>query len=208
MVSMSEMAPVVQYDEQNDQVGEEASIGELLFRWRDYTPIPLIFLLLLVARPTVVSATFGTLLIVAGEILRMYSVAFIGGISRTRKGSLGDHLVTSGPFALVRNPLYCGNFLIVAGFALYAAVFWFFLVALIGFAFQYYYIVMYEEKLLADKFGEEFAAYKRLVPAWFPRRLPRADEVELPTSLEGALKSEKRTLLAILAVLLILLVKA
>jgi protein-S-isoprenylcysteine O-methyltransferase Ste14 len=195
-------------DDQQEQIGEEASIGELLFRWRDYTPLPLVFLLLFVAQPTVLSATIGTLLIVAGELIRMYSVAFIGGISRTRKGSLGDHLVTEGPFHYVRNPLYCGNFLIVCGVAFFTSVFWFFLLAILGFMVQYFYIVKYEEKLLMDKFGETFVTYTRQVPAWIPKRWPRGEEIQWPDTFTWAVRSEKRTLLAILGVLILLLLKA
>lgn len=195
-------------DDQNDPMNQEASIGELLFRWRDYTPLPLVLLLLFVAQPTALSATLGTLLIVAGELLRIYSVAFIGTISRTRKGSLGDSLVTSGPFKYVRNPLYCGNFIIVCGVAIFTSVFWFFLLAVLGFAVQYYYIVTYEEKILLDKFGEEFVAYKRVVPAWLPRSCPKGEEIEWPDTFSYALKSEKRTLLAIAGVMILLLLKA
>jgi protein-S-isoprenylcysteine O-methyltransferase Ste14 len=195
-------------EEHNEEMSQEASLGELFFRWRDYTPVPLVLLLLFVAKPTVLSATLGTLLIVLGELLRIYSVAFIGGISRTRKGSLGGHLVTDGPFRWVRNPLYCGNFIIVCGVAFFTSVFWFFLLALIGFAVQYYYIVLYEEKLLVDKFGEEFVAYTRAVPPWIPKRMPKAEEIDWPESFTAAIISEKRTLLAIVAVLVLLLLKA
>jgi protein-S-isoprenylcysteine O-methyltransferase Ste14 len=202
------IADVEHQDEQNEEMSQEASLGELFFRWRDYTPVPLVLLLVFVAKPTVLCATLGTLLIVAGEMLRMYSVAFIGGISRTRKGSLGDHLVTDGPFRWVRNPLYCGNFIIVSGVALFTSVFWFFLLALMGFAVQYYYIVMYEEKILLDKFGETFVDYTRRVAPWIPRRMPRSEEIDWPESFTAAIISEKRTLLAILAVMVLLLLKA
>ena len=176
------------------------NIGSTLFRFRDYTPIPLILLLLLVSQPTVLTATLGLVMIFFGELIRIYSVAFIGSISRTRKGSLGDKLIKEGPFAYVRNPLYVGNFFISFGVSVFSGnIYLMFLTAAL-FAFQYFYIVSYEESLLSDKFGSEFDDYRREVPAWFPIRSFKLDAIAWPDSFSGALRSEKKTLLAILGV--------
>lgn len=181
--------------------------GQTLFRLRDYTPIPLILLLLLVAEPTVFTATLGTLTLVCGELIRIYSVAFIGSISRTRKGSLGSQLVTSGPFQWVRNPLYLGNFFITTGLAMFSGHWWFLILTIALFAGQYYFIIRYEEKILLEKFGIEYSAYRARVPAWFPRRVPGWEEYQWPDSFTPALQSERRTLMAIGAVLLLMLLR-
>ena len=57
------------------------STGQWFFKNRDYTPIPLILLLLLFGDPNVRS-DLGLLLVVLGELIRVYSVSFIGSISR------------------------------------------------------------------------------------------------------------------------------
>ena len=181
------------------------SLGETLFRLRDYTPIPLIFMMLFVGRPNACSAILGTLLVVLGELIRIYSVAFIGGISRTRKGSLGSTLTTTGPFAYVRNPLYVGNFFILLGFAVLSASFGLMLFSVLLFAFQYYWIVQYEEGLLVAKFGQVYVDYQMQVPAWIPKKCPALAEMEWPTSYSAALKSERRTLTTILAIFLLLM---
>jgi protein-S-isoprenylcysteine O-methyltransferase Ste14 len=180
-------------------------IGETLFKLRDYTPIPLIILVLLFAKPNIVSTTVGTLIIVAGELFRIYSVSFIGSISRTRKDQTGAKLVTEGPFSWMRNPLYVGNFFICMGFAIFSAHALIIVLTAALFAFQYYYIVLYEENLLTQVFSAEYADYKIRVPAWVPKSLPKIEEITIPTELGKALRSERRTLLAIVALLALIL---
>ena len=178
------------------------SLGKNLFKFRDFTPIPLVFLLVYVAQPSALTATLGILLILVGEVLRLYSVAFIGPVSRTRKGTLGG-LITTGPFKWSRNPLYLGNLFIVAGVAFFAGVAWFFFIALGGFYFQYYFIIQYEESLLLTKFGDEYLQYKKSTPVFFPRKLPK--KIETTGDFNLAFKSEKRTLVSIFSVLILLL---
>lgn len=180
------------------------ALGEKLFKLRDYTPIPLIVLLFAFAQPNVFSATIGTLVLIFGELYRIYSVAFIGSISRTRKSQVGSKLISEGPFSMVRNPLYVGNFIIVMGVAIYSAVLWLVVLTAVSFCWQYYWIVRYEESLLNQKFGEEYSRYKEQVPAWIPKALPRISELSWPDSFSYALISEKRTLTAIGAMLSIL----
>ena len=80
-----------------------------------------------------------------------------------------DHkLVRSGPYALVRNPIYtsmllvlCATAVIIAGWKLFAS-------ALVLFVIGTEIRVRIEERLLASHFGEEFQAYKRSVPAYLP----------------------------------------
>ena len=179
-------------------------IGQKLFQMRDYTPIPLILILLISAEPSVLSATVGTLIIVAGELFRIYTVGFIGTVSRTRSGSLGQKLVTNGPFSYVRNPLYLGNFLICSGFGLYSGHIWFLFLTWVLFGAQYHFIVKYEESLLKARFGGEYEQYQREVPAWLPQGLPKPADFEAAQEIEAALRSEKRTLTAIAALLIVL----
>ncbi len=184
-------------DERDYTFENSESLGQKLFRLRDYTPIPLLLLLFLVGTPTVLTAILGTLLIVGGELFRIYSVSFIGGVSRTRSLSVGEQLVTSGPFAWVRNPLYIGNFFITLGFAVYSAKLWFIVLAVAFFAFQYYFICQYEERLLDQKFGTVYFEYKAKVPSWIPKSIPALDDIEWPASFSAAIRSEKRTLSSI-----------
>jgi protein-S-isoprenylcysteine O-methyltransferase Ste14 len=183
-----------------------AELGEMLFQWRDYTPIPLIILLMIIAEPSVQSATLGTLIVVFGELFRIYSVAFIGGVSRTRSESLGARLIQEGPFRFVRNPLYIGNFFIVLGLVVYGGVAWFAVLTLIAFAVQYYAIVHYEERLLQESFGTAYTEYCQNVPQWVPSTAALGESWDMPVDGFGAaVRSEKRTLTAIAVLLLLLM---
>ena len=102
------------------------SLGAKLFQWRDFTPVPLILILLIISEPTAFSATLGLFSMIFGELIRIYGVAFIGSVSRTRNTeTTGRELITGGPFALVRNPLYVGNLFLATGFAIYSGHLWF-----------------------------------------------------------------------------------
>lgn len=183
-----------------------AALGAKLFEWRDYTPVPLILIILSFSSPSAASATVGTLAVILGELIRIYSVAFIGSVSRTRNvATTGQSLITHGPFGIVRNPLYCGNFLITIGFALYSGALWIVALAFGLFAFQYHAIVKFEEKLLFQRFGRDFEDYREAVPAWIPRRLPSLSAMEWPDNFSPALRSERRSLLAMVVMFVALI---
>ena len=51
--------------------------------------------------------------------------------------------------------------------------------ALIFFAVTHVFVRWYEEPTLRRQFGEQYEAYRRVVPAWWPRRRPwKADNIE------------------------------
>jgi len=74
--------------------------------------------------------------------------------------------MSAGPFALVRNPLYVGNFLIWIGFAIASGLLWMAPVAWTLFALQYSAIVRFEEAALVQHFGGSYETYLREVPRW------------------------------------------
>ena len=182
-------------------------VGEWLFKMRDYTPIPLMMLLLFTADATVISATIGTLLVVLGELIRLSSVAFIGSVSRTRNTeTTGGNLIDTGPYGWVRNPLYVGNFFITFGLAVYGNVFLVVIITIIAFALQYYAIVKHEENLLIRSFGEVYDDYMQRVPAWVPKQnIGAPSSWDWPTDFAKAIRSEKRTMTAIAFMLIALM---
>jgi protein-S-isoprenylcysteine O-methyltransferase Ste14 len=101
-------------------------------------------------------------LIAAGLALRSWAA-----------GILHKHtqLTTSGPYALIRHPLYVGSFLMMIGFCTLVddkENIWF---VLGPFVALYFLHILKEERNLAGKFGEEWKKYADSVPRLLPRRL-------------------------------------
>ena len=93
------------------------ALGAWLFRWRDYTPLPLLVLFLAFAHRDPRMFVAGCCTMVAGEAIRFWCQQYIGGASRTRGASPGAALVSCGPYSMVRNPLYVANLLLTLGTA-------------------------------------------------------------------------------------------
>jgi protein-S-isoprenylcysteine O-methyltransferase Ste14 len=189
-------------------------LGGWLFRQRTWLPLPLAAALLLI--PPESNALdpslwiTGALVVAIGEAIRLWAVHHIGAISRPRSDRLGP-LVSSGPFAVVRNPLYVGNILLWAGFAISANLVWFAPVAIVLLALEYHAIVRWEEGLLAERIGEPYTEYVARVPRWVPslasRPMPAA-AVGAGFSWRDTLFSERGTLIAIGVGFLLLWLKA
>ena len=111
--------------------------------------------------------TTGPAIICAGEALRLWAMRHIGRSARTKKDK-ARRLVVSGPYAFTRNPLYFGNHLTLAGFCVLSEMLWFVPIALSTCFFFYSFIVVYEEDLLRQRFGDEYERYAADTPRWIP----------------------------------------
>lgn len=83
-------------------------------------------------------------------------------------------LVVAGPYRYVRNPMYVAAILVILGqAALYASLpLVEYAVVFAGLSFAF--VVVYEEQTLAQRFGADYAAYRRAVRRWIPRLSPYA----------------------------------
>jgi protein-S-isoprenylcysteine O-methyltransferase Ste14 len=80
-----------------------------------------------------------------------------------------DHqLVRSGPFAVVRHPIYLALFLYFLSFAIAFGHFGQLLIALPVYCAGTFIRIREEEKLLRAQFGQDHARYVREVPAFIP----------------------------------------
>ena len=144
-------------------------VGEFLFSIRSYTPIPLLLVVLILSQTSRLSFLIGFPLVILGEALRLWGVSYAGEYTRARDVNI-PQLVTEGPFAYLRHPLYVGNFFLVMGFCLigWAWMPWMLLVAFVLFWVQYSFIILLEEAHLTETFGEEYIQYKAAVPMLLP----------------------------------------
>jgi protein-S-isoprenylcysteine O-methyltransferase Ste14 len=172
-----------------------------IFTYRSYTPIPFLVVMVVFARPTVLSLVGGFAIMLIGELIRFWGVSIAGAETRTTGNVGGTYLITNGPFAYVRNPLYLGNMLLYAGIGVMSlALFpWLLIIAVVWFYVQYYLIVTREEEYLAGRFGGEYDEYRRHVRRFLPRLTPYRTARPPAKTLDPAegLASEKRTLQAI-----------
>ncbi|HWK96038.1 MAG TPA: isoprenylcysteine carboxylmethyltransferase family protein [Pseudolabrys sp.] len=76
-------------------------------------------------------------------------------------------LVAGGVFAYVRNPIYVGMILILAGLAFGLASDWTLVLTIVAFVPAIHFgVVLREERYLAAKFGEPYVRYLRTVPRY------------------------------------------
>jgi len=183
-------------------------LGEFFFRYRGFTPVPLVVGILYFAHPTPVSFLWGTLLLLVGESIRIWGVSYAGGATRTRRVG-APQLVTNGPFAYVRNPLYIGNMIMYTGATVLANVWlpYLILVVWVYFGFQYYWIVRLEENTLKKLFGTLYEQYCHRVPRFIPRWRPYRGDNPVAQNLKKALRSERSTFLSFITILGIFFVK-
>ena len=120
-------------------------------------------LVVVLARPAVISILLGLPLVLLGETVRVWAS---GHIEKTKR------LATGGPYAHSRNPLYLGSLLIALGVAVACSSPWVVLAVAVYFLAFYPSVMREEASFLAGKFPEEHAAWSAAVPMFWPRLAP------------------------------------
>jgi len=116
----------------------------------------------------------GVVLLVAGAVVLVQAfVRFVvEGVGTPAPVAPTERLVVGGLYRYVRNPMYLAVVSAIVGQALllgqpvllpYAAA--------VGAAMAAF-VYGYEQPALAHRFGAQYDAYRRAVPAWWPRRHP------------------------------------
>src|SRR5215208_1019640 len=112
----------------------------------------------------------GAILLVAGVIVLVQAfVRFVvEGLGTPAPIAAPERLVVGGLYRYVRNPMYVALLAAIVGEALllgqlslllYAAALWLIFAA---------FVRWYEEPTLRRRFGADYEAYRRAVPAWWP----------------------------------------
>lgn len=77
-------------------------------------------------------------------------------------------LVAQGPYRYVRNPMYMGAGLALAGAALFYASLWILAYGAVFLLAMHLFVVLYEEPTLRRAFGQEYVEYCRRTRRWWP----------------------------------------
>jgi protein-S-isoprenylcysteine O-methyltransferase Ste14 len=105
-------------------------------------------------------AGLGLLLLALGLGFAVWARVHIGrnwGTPMTQKDE--PELVTSGPYHLVRHPIYSG--ILVAGFGTAVGLSWVWLIAVVLAGVYFLYSATVEERYLTEQFPDAYPAYKR-----------------------------------------------
>ena len=116
----------------------------------------------------------GGILVLAGAagMVNSFFHFAVDGLGTPAPVAPPTHLVVSGLYRYVRNPMYISGIAVILGQALllgrweliaFAAIVWIFPAA---------YVKWREEPVLTKKFGAEYDEYRAAVPAWIPRLRP------------------------------------
>lgn len=172
-----------------------------LFKYRSYTPIPFLLVMVAFAKPTLGSLICGFVVAVIGEVIRFWGVSYAGSETRTTGNVGGTHLITVGPYAHVRNPLYLGNILMYVGIGIMsnALMPYLVIVAFAYFVFQYTAIVTLEEEYLARTFSN-WKEYTSSVPRFIPSIKRFSQTKGFQPNFSRALRSERSSLIALSSV--------
>lgn len=105
----------------------------------------------------------GFIIVLSGQYLRIYARGY-----KSEKNIHKDNLITSGPYALVRNPMYLGSFLIGFGMSILLLRLWVIPIYITLFSLWYWHQIHDEQQRLKEKFGQQYIDYCRQTPCFFP----------------------------------------
>lgn len=137
-------------------------------RFRRYLPLPLVLIVLIVLQPLSWGAEFfddltngvGVVLCALGQGLRLWAWGSNFAMGKS-------HVRDCGPYALMRHPLYTGNFFILLGVTVIFNNPWAYPLVLLPFAYLYHLITAEDEKRMSARCGANYQAYAEKSPSRF-----------------------------------------
>lgn len=115
----------------------------------------------------------GAITVVVGGALALWCVLTFAFVGRGTPAPFDPprRLVASGPYQFVRNPMYVGAGLALAGIALFYESLLLLGLTLLFLLVAHLFVLLYEEPTLRRLFGAEYEAYCRRVRRWWPAGL-------------------------------------
>jgi protein-S-isoprenylcysteine O-methyltransferase Ste14 len=187
------------------------SAGNWLFRWRSFMPLLTIGLFLVAMKyssyprgkhyPDLLWEGICFSVSLFGLAIRVFTVGFVpkGTSGRTTNKPRASTLNTTGMYSIIRHPLYIGNFFVWLGVSMFPRSLFLVIALVLLFSVYYWLIILAEEKILRENFGDTFVEWAHKTPLLFPR-FGNWQKSALPFSLKTVLKREYTTFFAIIAI--------
>ena len=134
----------------------------------------LIFVLTFLGSPVQPLWTIGAAVVAVGLAIRLWASGIV---------HKNDILATTGPYGLVRHPLYVGNILIGVGFCFASGAWWSGPALLALLLYFYPQTIAYEDRKLRKLFGEPWDRWAAQTRALLPRMRPYGVGERTPWSL-------------------------
>jgi protein-S-isoprenylcysteine O-methyltransferase Ste14 len=133
---------------------------ELFIKYRSCVGIICLIVLLYLSVPSAKSITVGFFLILGGIFFRAWSSGYI---------NKDNELAKDGPYALTKNPLYFGNFVLGSGLAVAGNSFSTYIIFFIYYLIFFPFLMVVEHRRLKKKFGREYDEWSRKSNSFFPK---------------------------------------
>jgi protein-S-isoprenylcysteine O-methyltransferase Ste14 len=126
------------------------------------------------SNPVAWSVGIGALLLLVGAGIGLQATVqfIVKGRGTPAPNAPPEEPVVSGLYRYVRNPMYIAVVTAIAGEALILGRRILFLWAGAFLLATTMWVLLYEEPTLTKRFGDQYTAYRRSVPRWWPRLTP------------------------------------
>lgn len=112
----------------------------------------------------------GTILLLVALVLARYGLNMVFGQVREKSG-----VIRQGVFGIVRHPIYLSEMLLYLSLLVFRTSLAALMIWIIAVWFLHY-LSRFEEKLLLERFGDEYRQYLKEVPMYFPKIMRRKEK--------------------------------
>ena len=112
----------------------------------------------------ILTDSVGLMAVLIGQYLRISARGY-----KSEKLLKSSSLIITGPYALVRNPMYLASFLMGLGLVILVLEWVWIPLYFVFFALWYWPQIVNEQKWLEKKYGTAFIEYKKTTPCFFPK---------------------------------------
>ncbi len=144
------------------------NITEIIIKHRSFVGILGLIAILYLSEPGPQSVFIGFFFIIAGMFFRGWSSGYIN--------KEGGDLATQGPFALTRNPLYFGNFILGVGIAIAGNNIYCYAIFLVYYLLFFPFLMVIEHKRMKKKFGKQYEEWAKNSYSFFPLKIKKFDK--------------------------------